>query len=54
VDVNEILWKVLLPLVIFIAGGWLIRTFVAPVLVKLTKKTAWESDDLIIKVLKHS
>ena len=52
-DVNEILWKVLLPLVIFIAGGWLIRTFVAPVLVKLTKKTAWESDDLIIKVLKQ-
>ena len=51
-DTNEILMKIALPLGIFIVLGWLLRTFVVPFLVRLTRKTAWEGDDIIIDVLK--
>ena len=51
-DANEILMKIALPLGIFIVVGWLVRIFVVPFLVKLTRKTAWKGDDIIIDVLK--
>jgi small-conductance mechanosensitive channel len=51
VDINVILLQIVLPLGIFIVFGILLRIFVIPFLVKLSHKTTWEGDDVIIHVL---
>ena len=50
-DINVILLQIVLPLGIFIVFGILLRIFVIPFLVKLSHKTTWEGDDVIIHVL---
>ena len=51
-DIQTILWHGALPLGIALILGWGVKAFVVPKLIKLTHKTAWKSDDLVIGVIK--